>query len=237
MPSQKSLINKPNILIVDDDPDILELIQDILEPEGYNIFTAADGDTALNIINSCRISLVLLDIMLPDIDGDVICRRIRQQSKLPIIMVTAINTEDEKIHCLTAGADDYITKPFSPMEMVARVMAVLRRSTASTSTAQQKDYHYLDLSIDFRHHIVKIGSKEIDLSLTEYAILEVLAANAGRLVTNEYLLKEVWGDEYVRGVHTLHVNISRIRQKLKNENGTDDYIETRQGLGYVLKGR
>jgi two-component system, OmpR family, response regulator VicR len=237
MPVTKSQKDKPNILIVDDDPDILELIQETLGPAGYNIHTAADGETALNIINQLPISLVILDIVLPDIDGDVICRRIRQQWQVPIIMLTGIDAEDEKIHCLAAGADDYITKPFSPREMGARVMAVLRRSSASASTPNRREFQYLDLNIDFRRHAVKVDNQEIELSLTEYAILKILALNAGKLVTNEQLLQEVWGNEYIQDLHLLHVNISRLRQKLKNKRGIGGYIETKQGLGYILKGR
>jgi DNA-binding response OmpR family regulator len=225
-----------NILVVDDDPEMLELLREILEPEGYNISVASDGRKALDVVATRRISLVLLDIMLPDIDGRTICKIIRAQSQLPIIMVTGKNNEDEKVDCLKSGADDYITKPFSPRELAARVMTVLRRSLTEKAFGL-KEYHFLDLTIDFRRRRVTIANNEIDLSMTEYSLLQELAVNAGKLVTNEVLLKEVWGEEYTGDSHLLQVNISRLRQKLNSGNLTEKYIATKPGLGYILKKR
>jgi two-component system, OmpR family, alkaline phosphatase synthesis response regulator PhoP len=255
MSETKPSPDKYNILVVDDDPEILLLMKDIFEPEGFNIITADNGYEALGIIDKEQISLVLLDIMLPDIDGNILCKCIRVRSRLPIIMVTARNSEDEKVECLKAGADDYITKPFSPRELSARVMSVLRRSSFPAIPPYRKEYRFMDLHIDFKRHIAKKGGNQIDFTITEFRLLRVLAASAGRMVANETLLKEVWGDEFALDLHRLHVNISRIRRKLNGdtgrENGSNDgsdsrdcsdagaetYIETKQGLGYLLKGR
>jgi DNA-binding response OmpR family regulator len=227
---------KYNILVVDDDPEILQLMKDIFEPEGFNIITADNGYNALGIIDRQPISLVLLDIMLPDIDGNILCKCIRVRSRLPIIMVTARNNEEEKVDCLKAGADDYITKPFSPKELSARVMSVLRRSSFPAIPVYRKDYHFLDLFIDFKRHSARIGDQEVDFTITEFKLLRILASSAGKMVTNEVLLKEVWGDEFALDLHRLHVNISRIRHKLNCDDVPDKYIETKQGLGYLLKG-
>jgi two-component system, OmpR family, alkaline phosphatase synthesis response regulator PhoP len=232
-PSQE----KYNILVVDDDPDTLQLMKDIFEPEGFVIITADNGYEALGIIDRERISLVLLDIMLPDIDGNILCKCIRVRSRLPIIMVTARDSEDEKVECLKAGADDYITKPFSPRELSARVMSVLRRSSFPEIPVYRKDYRYLDLYIDFKRHEARKGNQEIEFTITEFRLLRILAASAGKMVTNEALLREVWGDEFALDLHRLHVNISRIRQKVGGDSNPEKYIETRQGLGYVLRGR
>jgi two-component system, OmpR family, alkaline phosphatase synthesis response regulator PhoP len=233
----KPMQDKYNILVVDDDPEILLLMKEIFEPEGFNIITADNGYEALGIVDKERISLVLLDIMLPDIDGNILCKCIRVRSRLPIIMVTARNNEDEKVECLKAGADDYITKPFSPRELSARVMSVLRRSSFPEIPTYRKEFHYLDLSIDFKRHEARKGNQEIEFTITEFRLLRILAASAGKMVTNETLLKEVWGDEFALDLHRLHVNISRIRQKLGCDDIPDKYIETKQGLGYILKGR
>jgi two-component system, OmpR family, KDP operon response regulator KdpE len=223
------------ILVVDDDPEILELISEVLQPEGYRVITAVNAVQALSLIASRRISLVLLDIMLPDLDGLSACRIIRGQTQIPVIMVSARTGEEEKIACLRAGADDYITKPFSPGELAARVAAVLRRGPYQR-VLNLREFHFLDLTVNFERRLVTLRGEEINLTATEFAILETLAASAGKLVTNEILLKDVWG-KYMPDLHLLQVNISRLRQKLQSGDDTDKYIQTKQGLGYILRKR
>jgi two-component system, OmpR family, response regulator RegX3 len=223
------------ILIVEDDVSTLKMMQQMLEIEGYEVSLAVNGETARKIFNTFKPSLALLDIMLPGEDGISLCQSFRRMSKLPIIMVSAKAEVSEKVKALSYGADDYITKPFSYSELLARVSAVLRRTTFPEYQTLQPTFQCYDLRIDFNRHSVTIDGKEIDLTATEFGVLSCLAHRAGRVVTGTEILLEVWGADYEFDTHVLQVTISRLRQKL--EAGDYRYIETHTGEGYYMPGQ
>ncbi len=220
------------ILIVEDDVPTLKMMQHMLESEGYKVSLAVNGESARKIFNTDKPSLVLLDIMLPDIDGIALCQYFRRMSKVPIIMVSARADVSDKVKALSSGADDYITKPFSWSELLARVSAVLRRTTFPEYQTLQPSFKCYDLRIDFNRHTVTIGGEEVDLSATEYGVLSFLAVRAGRMVTVSEILLEIWGPDYEFDTHVLQVTISRLRHKL-DSLGNFQYIETRGG-GYFM---
>lgn len=224
---------KTAVLVVDDDVRILRMIQHILELEGYHVVKVSSGAAAIDSFDEKTPDLVLLDIMLPDIDGYTVCERIREFSTMPIIMVTAKGNDEEKVQGLNAGADDYISKPFSSKELVARVKAVLRRSKFQDGPIETT-FHSNDLAIDFAQHRVRLGSQEINLTATEYQLLSYLAHNVGRLITPGQILDKVWGEEYVSETHLLQVNMARLRHKLGDDANHPRYIVTRPGIGYMM---
>lgn len=225
---------KTTVLVVDDDARILRLIQQILELEGYEVLTAPNGNSALAILETEAPEVVLLDIMMPGIDGFTVCQRIREFSQVPIIMVTAKGNEEEKIRGLDSGADDYVTKPFSAAELMARVRAVLRRYKYSAGL-QIPAFECDDLCINFAQHRVTLSGKDINLTATEYQLLSYLARNAGMVLTPDQLLGEIWGEDYLGENHILQVNIARLRQKLNDDPKNPRYILTRHGIGYLVK--
>ena len=228
MPSRKA-----SVLVVDDDVRMLRMMQRILELEGYRVLTASNGQAALDVFNEEEPALVLLDIMMPDMDGYTVCRRIREFSQIPIVMVTVKGNEEEKVEGLDAGADDYVTKPFSSRELTARVRAVLRR-TKLWEERPEPAFSFGDLVVDFASHRVTVGEEEIDLTATEYMILSYLARNAGRVVTPDNILSSVWGEEYHGEAHLVQVNIARLRKKLKDDVKNLRYILTKPGIGYIM---
>lgn len=228
MPSRKV-----SVLVVDDDVHILRLMQRIMEIEGHRVLNATDGESALNIFYEETPDLVLLDIMLPDMDGRTVCQRIREFSRVPIIMVTAKGNDEEKVEGLEAGADDYVTKPFSSKELVARVRAVLRRSKLWDEHPESAFYSD-DLLIDFTRHRVTLHDQEVNLTATEYRLLSYLVRNAGRIVTPDQVVEKVWGEEYIGETHLLQVTIARLRQKLGDNAKKSRYILTRPGIGYMM---
>lgn len=226
-------LRKSSVLVVDDDVHMLRMIERILKLEDYRVLTASSGEGALNVFYEENPDLVLLDIMLPDLDGYTVCQRIREFSRLPIIMVTAKNNPDEKTQGLSAGADDYVTKPFYSKELVARVMAVLRR-TKFWDEHPEPVFQSSDLVVDFSRHRVTLSSQEVDLTATEYRLLSYLASNAEQVVTPDQILERVWGEEYVGETHLLQVNIARLRQKLGDDAKNPKYILTKSGIGYMM---
>lgn len=229
MPSRKV-----SVLVVDDDIHILRMLQRMLELEGYRVLTASSGVAALDIFDEKTPELVLLDIMLPDMDGYTVCRNIREFSQLPIIMITAKGNDEEKVQGLDAGADDYVTKPFSANELVARMRAVLRR-TRLWDEHPEPAFSFQDLVIDFVRHRVTAGSQEVNLTATEYRLLAYLVHNAGRVVTPDQIIQAVWGEEYIGEAHLLQVNMARLRQKLKDDARNPKYILTKSGIGYMMQ--
>ncbi|MBA7551471.1 Transcriptional regulatory protein WalR [subsurface metagenome] len=227
MPSRKA-----SVLVVDDDVRMLRMMQRILELEGYRVLMASNGQAALDVFNE-EPALVLLDIMMPDMDGYTVCRRIREFSQIPIVMVTVKGNEEEKVEGLDAGADDYVTKPFSSRELTARVRAVLRR-TKLWEERPEPAFRFGDLVVDFASHRVTLGEEEITLTATEYRILSYLARNAGRVVTPDNILSSVWGEEYRGEAHLVQVNIARLRKKLKDDVKNLRYILTKPGIGYIM---
>jgi DNA-binding response OmpR family regulator len=229
MPAKKS-----TALVVDDDIRILRMVQRMLELEGFQVLTAPNGNSALAILDTETPDVVLLDIMMPDIDGYTVCKTVREFSQVPIIMVTAKGNEEEKVKGLDCGADDYVTKPFSAGELVARVKAVLRRYKLSAGP-QIPAFQYDKLRIDFARHMVFLDDKDIELTATEYQLLAYMARNAGMVLTPDQLLKEVWGEDYIGETHILQVNIARLRHKLNDDPKDPKYILTRHGIGYMIK--
>lgn len=225
-------MSSEKILIVDDEENIRELIKFNLENVGYKVLCADNGIDALNIVKNERPHLVLLDLMLPKMDGYDVCKEIRRDkmiSTTPIIMITAKSEELDKILGLELGADDYITKPFSIRELMARSKAVLRRTMIQPV---EKLYSFGDVSIDFeKHEIMKNGSK-VDLTLKEFELLETLIKNKGRVLTRDFLLDKIWGYEYIGETRTVDVHIRHLRRKIENDDKIPKYIETIRGIGY-----
>jgi len=224
---------KASVLVVDDDVRILRMMQRTLELEGYRVLTASNGEAALNVMDRETPCLVLLDIKMPDMDGYTICRRIREFSQIPVIMVTAMASDEERVQGLDAGADDYITKPFAANELMARVRAVLRRA-GGWNAHSKPVFNASDLVIDFTRNRVFLGSKEINLTSTEYRLLSYMAGNANRVVTLDQLLEKVWDNDHNGGSHLIQVNMSRLRWKLRDNARNPRYILTRPSLGYMM---
>lgn len=222
------------ILVVDDEPKYVRVVKINLEARGYTVLTAADGQTAVELAASAGPHLVLLDIRLPDLDGYQVCRRIREFSAAPVIMLTALGETTDKIKGLDSGADDYITKPFSAEELLARVRAVLRRSDSAGRTEAQPVYQAGDLRLEAVHGRVFLGNREIGLTSTEYHLLYELIKQAGRVLTHEYLLERVWGVGYEGDDHLVWKEIHRVRRKIEPDPQRPQYIHSKPGIGYLL---
>src|SRR5881398_1353684 len=228
---------KTTILAADDDPQLLRLITRNLQLEGYDVLAASDGQQALELIENNSPDLVLLDVMMPRMDGFTVCERIREFSTVPIIIVTARGQDQDKVRGLDLGADDYLTKPFSVDELLARVRAVLRRAQFTANEhahALRTNTTIGDLVVDYGQHLVIMAGQEIPLTPIEYRILAYLAQNAGRVVTQDLLLEHVWGSEYLGESHMLQVNINRLRRKIEADPTHPRYLLTKVGIGYLL---
>ena len=222
------------VLIVDDEPRYLRLLDANLRTEGYEVVTANDGQQALDVFSSQPIDLILLDIMMPRLDGFATCQRIREFSNVPIIILTAKGEEQDRVRGLDLGADDYLVKPFSATELLARVRAVLRRAQIPSEGGQARFFTHENLRIDFARAEVWRGDQVISLSATEYRLLLQFAHNLGKILTSEDLLTSVWGPEYKTDKEILWVSIARLRQKLEDDPHTPHHIVTRSGLGYLM---
>ena len=226
---------KTSVLVADDDPRLLKLVQRNLEVSGYRVLTAMDGANALKMAESEELDLLLLDIMMPGMDGRDVCRRVREFSTVPIIMLTAREAEEDKVSGLDAGADDYLTKPFGSKELLARVRAALRRAQLSNGETGQPVFQTGELEVDFAQQVARVNGQQVNLTPTEFRILSFLARNAGRVVTQADLLTKVWGPEYKDEAHLLRVNIAHLRGKIEPDPGTPRFIITRPGIGYTLQ--
>jgi DNA-binding response OmpR family regulator len=224
---------KSVVLVVDDDIRMLRMMKRMLELENFQTIIANSGDMALKSFEKETPDLVLLDIMMPDMDGYTVCLRIREFSQVPIIMVTAKGDDKEKVEGLNIGADDYVTKPFSASELAARVRAILRRA-GTKERPQDVIFRYKDLLVDFASRRVMVNNAELKLTSTEYKLLSYISLNAGRVVTPDQLLDKVWGEEYMGAPHLLQVNIARLRKKLGDNAKRPTYILTRPGIGYIM---
>ena len=222
------------ILIVDDEVRYLRLMEANLVSEGYEIIKANSGQAAVDAVDEHHPDLVLLDVMMPGLSGFEACDRIREFSSVPIIMVTAKGDEQDRVKGLDVGADDYIVKPYSATELLARVRAVLRRSQLTRGTFDQPIFTHGKLQIDFARAEVFKGNTMVFLSATEYRLLLQFAHNLGRVMTSEELLENVWGPEYRNDKEILWVSISRLRQKLEENHKDPQHIVTRPGLGYTM---
>ena len=224
------------ILVVDDEKKLVDLIQGYLEKEGYTVLTAFDGPSALEIARTSNPELVVLDLMLPGLDGVEVCRQLRQFSDAYVIMLTARAEEIDKIVGLSVGADDYLTKPFSPRELVARVKAMLRRPRTGGTSVVEMDVtppplQVGDLIIDEAQHEVTRNGEVLALTTREFALLALLASHPGRVFTRSQLLEQVWGQDYYDD-HIIEVHIANLRKKLGEDSNQNSYIETVRGLGY-----
>ena len=225
------------ILVVDDEKALVELVRSYLEREQYEVLTASDGRTALELARAGQPDLVVLDVMLPELDGIEVCRQLRQFSDAYVIMLTARAEEIDKILGLTVGADDYLTKPFSPRELVARVKALLRRP-CQTGSASSDDtlapQHWDDLTIDEAQHEVTLRGQPVELTAREFALLLELSRHPGRVFTRPQLLERVWGDAYY-DEHVVDVHIGNLRKKLEADPAHPQYLETVRGVGYRFR--
>ena len=221
------------ILIVDDEKNIVELIRLYLEKEGYKTVCAYDGDEAMSLFRQHNPSMVILDIMLPGIDGWQVCKEIRKSADTPIIMLTAKSDTFDKVLGLELGADDYITKPFEAKELLARVKAVLRRSE-SQETATSKEVVYDKISINIENYELKLNDEQVDAPPKEIELLYFLASNPNRVYTREQLLEEVWGFDYFGDSRTVDVHIKRLREKLEGIEANWQ-LKTVWGVGYKFE--
>jgi len=228
-----------NILIVDDEQAIADLVEVYLKNENYNVFKFYNGQDALNCIENEKLDLAVLDVMLPDVNGFSICQRIREKHIFPVIMLTAKEEEIDKITGLTLGADDYITKPFRPLELVARVKAQLRRFTKYNSMEPAQEERLIAFSglvLDMDTHECMLNEKKLSLTPTEFSILWVLCSNRGRVVSSEELFREVWGDKYFSNSNnTVMVHIRHLREKMHESAEHPKYIKTVWGVGYKIE--
>jgi DNA-binding response OmpR family regulator len=222
------------ILVVDDEPRYVRLMEANILAEGYQVLKAYDGQSAVELVAEKQPDLVLLDVMMPGLNGFAACERIRVFSNVPIIMVTAKGEEQDRVRGLDVGADDYIVKPFSATELLARVRAVLRRAQVSGNSFQQAVFTHGNLRIDLARAEVFRSDKLVFLSATEYRLLLQFVHNLGSIMTSEDLLVNVWGPEYREDKEILWVSISRLRQKLEDDPRNPQHIVTRSGLGYTM---
>jgi two-component system KDP operon response regulator KdpE len=227
-------MRKTHILVVDDDPAILRFLCANLRARDYEVTVASDGEEALEAIQSDFVDLMILDIMMPKLDGVEVCRRVREWSHVPVIILSARGDEKDKVKCLELGADDYLTKPFGVAELLARIKTALRHADASRHTLRQPTFTCGGLEINFDMRRVTVDGTEVRLTPTEYSLLQQLASNAGKVLTHSMLLQKVWGDQYYSEKEYLRVFIGRLRHKIEPEPENPRYIMTDPGVGYHL---
>ncbi|PKH46499.1 DNA-binding response regulator [Dehalococcoides mccartyi] len=230
-------MRKNNILIVDDDPIIIKFVKANFIADGWLVTTASNGQEALRILNQNIPDIIVLDVLMPVMDGMETCIQVRKQSSIPIIMLSAKGSSFDKIQCLKLGADDYLTKPFDIDELTARVESVLRRA-GNKNIPRNKDVKCLkcgDISLNLDNRQVTVNKREIKLTPIELALFQELIQNPDKVLDHRYLLSKVWGPEYIQDKAYLHVFISHLRKKIKQSNAKSEYILTIPGIGYMLK--
>ena len=223
------------ILIVDDEKLLVKGIKFNLEQDGYETETAYDGEEALKLARDKSISLIILDLMLPSIDGLTVCQKIREFSSVPIIMLTAKTEDMDKILGLEYGADDYLTKPFNILELKARIKAILRRVTSQSSAAVKPTVSTGGIELDYNLRRVKIGNKVIELTAKEFDLCDLFVTNPGKVYSRENLLDIVWGYDYPGDIRTVDVHVRRLREKIEPDAAAPTYILTKWGVGYYFK--
>jgi two-component system alkaline phosphatase synthesis response regulator PhoP len=216
------------ILVIDDEPSIVNLVTAYLKPEGYEVLTAADGQSGLKAARAFKPDLVILDLMLPGMDGLELLSRLRRESQVYVILLTAKTEETDKIVGLSVGADDYVTKPFSPRELTARVKAALRRIQTGAPGSERSVLSFRHLHMDIAARKVSVDEQPVDLTTVEFDLLKALAENRGRVVTREQLLEKIWGGEYFGELRVVDVHLGHVRRKLAREG----LIVTVRGVGY-----
>jgi len=223
------------LLVVEDEESFSEALSFMLEREGFDVAVAADGHTALSDFERHGADLVLLDVMLPGLSGTEVCRALRQKSSVPVIMLTAKDSEIDKVLGLELGADDYVTKPFSARELVARIRAVLRRRGSEPDEAAPVTLEAGGVRMDVERHVVTVHGSAVALPLKEFELLEMFLRNTGRVLTRGQLIDRVWGSDYVGDTKTLDVHVKRLRAKVESEPGNPRHLVTVRGLGYKFE--
>ncbi|MFR9780311.1 response regulator transcription factor [Micromonospora sp. MS34] len=223
------------VLVVEDEESFSDALSYMLRKEGFEVSVAATGPSALTEFDRTGADIVLLDLMLPEMSGTEVCRQLRQRSHVPIIMVTARDSEIDKVVGLEIGADDYVTKPYSPRELVARIRAVLRRQSTEAAESGAPTLAAGPVRMDIERHVVTVDGAPVQLPLKEFELLELLLRNAGRVLTRGQLIDRVWGADYVGDTKTLDVHVKRLRSKLEPEPSAPRYIVTVRGLGYKFE--
>ena len=223
------------ILIVEDEASFSEALEFLLGKEGFTVVLADNGADAIRKFDQGGIDLVLLDLMLPEVSGTEVCRQIRSKSRVPIIMLTAKDSEVDKVVGLEIGADDYVTKPYSSRELVARIRAVLRRNSGEDVQSDVGVMTVSGIRMDIDRHQVSVNGIPVSLPLKEFELLEFLMRNAGRVLTRMQLIDRVWGSDYVGDTKTLDVHIKRLRAKIENDPANPTLIQTVRGLGYKME--
>jgi len=226
--------NGQRILVVDDDPRLIRLVREVLAAAGYEVLTSAAGEKAIEAVALQQPALILLDIVLNDLDGYHVCRRVREFSEVPIIMLTAKVTETDMLAGFDAGADDYITKPFSSKELLARVRAVLKRARSPAAPTGEAQSVCGALTVDLARRRVRVGARDVYLPATEYNLLYQLATRLNQVILHEQLLTEVWGPEYRNEVDYLRSYVHHLRKKLERDPSKPEMIVNIQGVGYML---
>ena len=225
-------MKRENIVVVDDEKSILKLISSTLKVRGYNVYVGVDGEEAISLVEQHNPDLLLLDVKMPNMNGLDVCKRLREWSRVPIIMVSALNDAGYAVQALDCGADDYLRKPFYVDELMARVRSQLRRAEERPAQQMQSVFRAGPLEVNFSRRQVQLDSKEVKLTPTEYSILEQLVQNAGKVLTHQMLLNRVWGPDYSDENEYLRVYIGRLRRKLDSGASGPKYILTEQGVGY-----
>lgn len=221
------------ILIVDDEKNIVDILKFNLVKEGFETIEAYDGREAIEKALRLKPDIILLDVMLPEFDGFTVCRKLRERIQTPIIMLTAKEEEVDKILGLEMGADDYVTKPFSPRELIARIKSNLRRSSITNGSVAPDIIYAMDLEIDIARYEIKKAGKTVDLTAREFSLVRFLVQNAGKVFSREKLMEEIWDYEYFGDMRTVDVTVSRLREKLSRN--TNEYILTKRGVGYYFR--
>ena len=223
------------VLVVEDEESFSDALSYMLRKEGFEVSVAPTGTSALTQFDRTGADIVLLDLMLPEMSGTEVCRQLRQRSAVPIIMVTARDSEIDKVVGLEIGADDYVTKPYSPRELVARIRAVLRRQGGDAAEVTTPTLAAGPVRMDVERHVVTVDGSSVQLPLKEFELLELLLRNAGRVLTRGQLIDRVWGADYVGDTKTLDVHVKRLRSKVEPEPSAPRYIVTVRGLGYKFE--
>ncbi|MDG4773174.1 MULTISPECIES: response regulator transcription factor [Micromonosporaceae] len=223
------------VLVVEDEESFSDALSYMLRKEGFEVSVAPTGTDALTEFDRTGADIVLLDLMLPEMSGTEVCRELRQRSRVPIIMVTARDSEIDKVVGLEIGADDYVTKPYSPRELVARIRAVLRRQSTEVIEPSTATLTAGPVRMDVERHVVTVDGDSVQLPLKEFELLELLLRNAGRVLTRGQLIDRVWGADYVGDTKTLDVHVKRLRSKIEPEPSAPRFIVTVRGLGYKFE--
>ncbi|WP_375200260.1 response regulator transcription factor [Bacillus sp. RS11] len=230
-------MNKETILIVDDEKEIRNLIAIYLKNEGFDVLEASDGEEGLNLLTKHKVHLIVLDIMMPNVDGIEMCMKVREKAEMPIIMLSAKSQDMDKITGLTLGADDYVTKPFNPLELIARIKSQLRRYIKMNrlDTMNENEIEIGDMRINTATHEVVVNNEKVKLTPREFSVLELLARNQGMVMSAEQIYERVWKEEAIQSENTVMVHIRKIRERIETNPRNPQYIKTVWGVGYKIE--